>query len=150
MNTHRVGSFVLLAGGVVLVFAGLSSALGFSPIGMMASVAAIVALLYAGGIWLGTNPAAADSQVILFTRRLEAASGAAVGRSIVDQFPKETRASIEEQCRAALDGRSARFTCGGRGYAVSPVRSPEGAIVYGLLLSGRAAEAADFEFTRAV
>lgn len=150
MSSHRVGSFVLLAGGLVLVFAGLASALGFSLAGMVASGAAILALLYAGGVWFGANPRTGDSQVTLFTRRLEVASGAAAGRSILEQFPQEMRTSIEEHCRGALNGRPARFACGGTRYAVSPVRSPEGAVVYGVLLSGRAVEAADTELTRAV
>ena len=150
MTSHRVGSFVLFACGVVLVFAGLAAALGFSPAGLIASGTAIIALLYAGGVWFGAIPAAADSQVLLFTRRLEAASGAATGRAILEQFPPEMRASIEEHCLGALNGRSARFTCGGTRYAVSPVRSPEGAVVYGVLLSGRAVEAADTELTYVV
>jgi hypothetical protein len=148
MNSHRVGSFVLFGGGLVLVFAGLASALGYSAAGMAASGAAIIALLYAGGVWFGTTPAA-DPHVILFTRQLETA-GPRSGRSLVDQFPGEARASIEQHCRSALEGRAARFTCGATAFAVSPVRSPEGAVVYGLLLIGRAAEAADVQLTRAV
>jgi hypothetical protein len=149
MNSHRIGSLVLLAGGVVLVFGGLTSALGYSPAGMAASGAAIVALLYAGGVWFGPTPPA-DPHVILFTRQLEAAGGPRGGRSIVEQFPSQTRASIEQHCRGALEGRAARFTCGRTAFAVSPVRSPEGAVVYGLLLTGRAAEAAEAQLTRAV
>ena len=149
MNSHRVGSFVLLGGGIVLVFAGLASALGYTAAGMAASGAAIIALLYAGGVWFGTTPAA-DPDVILFTRQLETATGPCSGQSIVQQFPSETRASIEQHCRGALEGRAARFTCGTMAFAVSPVRSPEGAVIYGLLLTGRAAEAADIQLTGAV
>jgi hypothetical protein len=40
-----------------------------------------------------------------------------------------------------LAGRGARFAIGAARFAASPVRSQEGAVVYGLLLSGEAAAA---------
>jgi hypothetical protein len=67
MRTSRVGSTVLLAGGVVLVFAGMSAALGFSISGVLATLAAIAALLYAGGVWFGERRRA-DPSVVVFTR----------------------------------------------------------------------------------
>ena len=142
MPNARAASLVLLAAGIVLVFAGLSSALAFSPIGMIASAALIAALLYAGGVWLGERPQRGDPTVVLFTRELAVASGASLGRPVGDLFHHAMRAAIEAACRDALEGRAARFTpAPGRTFAVSPVRSPEGAIVYGLLLTGQAAEA---------
>ena len=42
MKPHRLASTVLLGGGVLLVFGGLTAALGFSPSGITASIAAIV------------------------------------------------------------------------------------------------------------
>ena len=150
MNSHRVASFVLLAGGLLLVFAGLASALDYSPAGMAASGAAIAALLYAGGVWFSAPQPPADSQVVLFTRTLTVASGASLGRPVADLFPGVNPPVIDQNCQQALDGRSTRFTAAGRTFAASPVRSPEGAVIYGLLLSGRAAEAAEAELTRAV
>lgn len=142
MNSHRLGSFVLLAGGLVLVFAGVSSALGFSLWGMAATTAAIVALLYAGGVWFGTPPPAADGSVVLFTHALTVASGPHAGRAIADLYPASIRPSIEDGCRRALAGQPTRFTFEGSApFATSPVRSAEGAVVYGLLLSGGAAAA---------
>ena len=69
----NAASSLLMASGVVLTFVGLSSAFGFTPGGMVASVAAIAALLYAGGVWFGrpvaTSPAGAAT-IIVFDRTL--------------------------------------------------------------------------------
>lgn len=141
MKTHRVGSYVLLAAGVVLVFAGLASALDYSLPGMIATSAAIAALLYAGGVWFGRS-SAADPSVLLYTRALTVAGGPFSGRGVGELFPATLRANIEAECRKALEGQASRFSCGvGYAFAVSPVRSSEGAVVYGLLLSGAAARA---------
>jgi hypothetical protein len=147
----RVTSSIILCAGILLVFAGLSSALRFSPIGMAGSAALIAALLYAGGVWFSApvqqiaskeNVQQINSQVVLFTRDLLVASGPSHGRPVRELFPETIRAAIEEGCRDALQGRAARFVPRpGQAFTVSPVRSPEGAIVYGLLLSGQAAEA---------
>src|SRR4051794_37189707 len=135
MNTHRVGSFVLLAGGVVLVFAGLTSALGMSWSGIVASAAAIAALLYAGGVWFGGR--GADASVLLFTPRLTVAAGPLAGRTLVDLFPAGSRSQIESHCRAALSGQSQRFVCGdAQAFEAAPVRSADGTVLYGILISG--------------
>jgi hypothetical protein len=139
MQAHRVGSSVLLAGGVVLVFGGLSSALGFSTSGIVASLAAIVALLYAGGVWFGAAPHA-DSSVILFTHDLIVAGGALGGRRVVDLFDAGVRGQIEAVCRDALGGRPSRISCGSsispQTFEASPVRNGDGTVLYGVLLSG--------------
>ena len=139
MHAQRLGSSVLLAGGIVFVFAGLSSALGFSSAGMVASVAAIAALLYAGGVWFGESRRA-DSSAVLFTPALTIASGPLGGRRVSELFPDALRREIETRCREAIDGRGGRFACGSgadrQSFAATPVRTPEGLVVYGLLLSG--------------
>jgi hypothetical protein len=139
MNVNRAGSSVLLAGGVVLVFAGLSTALGFSIAGMIASAAAITALLYAGGVWFGETPRA-DPSLVLFTPELIVASGPLTGRPIAALFPDAMRREVEAACRAALDGRASSFACGPgtdrQIFEASAVRTVDGAVVYGLLLSG--------------
>ena len=136
MKSHRIGSYVLLAGGVLLVFAGLASALGFSASGMVASGAAIAALLYAGGVWFGPAPRA-DVSVVLYTPQLTVAAGPLSGRGLVDLFPAASRREIEAHCRAALAGESQRFAgAEGQTFEASPVRSAEGAIVYGVLIAG--------------
>ena len=140
MNSHRVGSFVLLGGGLVLVFAGLASALGFSWGGMVASVAAIVALLYAGGVWFAA-PAAADASVVIFTHTLTVASGPHAGCPIAELYPHVNPRALEEECRKALVGHASRFAIGGSPFAVSPMRSQEGAVIYGILITGAAAAA---------
>lgn len=138
MSTHRIGSFVLLAGGVLLVFAGLTSALGFSISGVVASGAAIVALLYAGAVWFGAAPRA-DVSVVLFTPQLTVAAGPLSGRRLADLFPRAARHDFESQCRIALTGQSVRFVDdGGQRFDVAPVRGADGAIVFGVLISGDA------------
>ena len=59
MRTKRLLSSLLMAAGIVLVFYGFNAALGFTIVGMFASLAAITALLYAGGVLFGS--AAADA-----------------------------------------------------------------------------------------
>ena len=147
MNSHRAGSTVLLAGGVFLVFAGLSSALGFSMSGMLASSAAIAALLYAGGMWFGDGPRA-DSTIVLFTPALVIASGPLAGRPVADMYPDTIRREIEFQCRAALAGQASHFSCEpGREFHATPVRSADGAVIFGLLLSGSLARVRADQFT---
>jgi hypothetical protein len=143
MPNARAASLLVLAAGLGLVFAGLSAAFAYSLSGMVASGALMGALLYAGGVWLGAPPPRADPQVLLFTRALAVASGPSQGRPLRELFPAALHAAIEQACRDALEGRAARLTPSpGSTFAVSPVRSPEGAVVYGLLLTGRVAEAA--------
>lgn len=126
---------MLLAGGVVLVFAGLSSALGFSLAGVLASTAAIAALLYAGAVWFG-DARRADPSVVLFTPALIVAGGPLTGRPVADLFPAALRGDIEARCRDALAGTASHFTCGSVSFSATPVRDAAGAVVYGLLLSG--------------
>ena|SRR5881392_3836714 len=141
MNTHRVGSSVLLAGGVVLVFAGLAAALSFSMAGMMASAAAIAALLYAGGVWFGGS-SRADASVVLFTPQLTVAAGPLAGGPVLDLYPIPLRKEIDALCRAALAGESRRFAPpSGMGIEAAPVRGADGRIVYGILIAGAATPA---------
>lgn len=135
MTTHRLGSYVLLAAGVVLVFAGLTAALGFSTSGVIASVAAIVALLYAGAVWFGTA-ARADASVLVFTPQLIVAVGPLSGRPVLDLFPARDRTAIDAQCRAAIDGHSSRFSAAGQTFDAAPVRGVDGGVVYGILIAG--------------
>lgn len=141
---------MLLAGGVVLVFAGLSSALGFTLSGMIASTAAIAALLYAGGVWFGEAPRA-DAGLILFTPALVIANGPMAGRPVVDLYPDAMHREIDARCRAALDGQPSHFSCepGGAFHAM-PVRAANGAVLFGLLLSGSLARSGADQFTTVV
>ena len=114
MSSRHLASSILLAAGIVLTFAGLSSALGFSIAGMVASVAAIAALLYAGGTWLGGAPAlapAGSGSVVLFDRSLRVAAGGTPGAFVPAQFPEPMRPEIEAHCRAALRGEHSHFAC---------------------------------------
>jgi hypothetical protein len=140
----RLASSMLLAAGLVLVFAGLSHALGFSVPAMAASIAVITALLYAGGVWFGGTPAvplaAGVSSVSVFDRDLHVVAGSAVGTRITQRFPAALRPRIEAHCRAALRGESSGFTCEIDGqsvaFDVSPVATSSGPVMYGVLVAG--------------
>jgi hypothetical protein len=140
----RPASSILLAGGLFLVFVGLSAALGFGTGGMLASIAVIVALLYAGGLWLGSAPAtlaaAGAETVIVFDRSLRVAAGAAPGTPILSRFPEALRPEIEMRCRLALKGEHTHFECEHAGtrisFDISPVQSIQGVVLYGVLVAG--------------
>lgn len=124
---------ILLAAGIVLVFTGLSSALGFTAPGMIASVAVIAGLLYAGGTWFGApaRPPAAGS-ALMFDHRLELTTGT----PLLMQFHEPMRGEIRVRCLAALAGERTRFTCGGRDFHVLPVVDAYGVVIYGVLIEG--------------
>ena len=142
-------SSVLLALGVMLVFLGLVSAVGFTPGGVVASIAAIGALLYAGGVWFATPAAAAATPahpLIVFNRERVLVTGPGMGQSVLAQFPESARPEIERRCAAALAGMGARFPCFYDGRMVVfdalPVRSADGEVVYGILLTTESLPAA--------
>lgn len=141
-RAKRFASSLLLAAGMVLVFAGLSAALGFTVPGMLASLAAMTALLYAGGVWFGQNAAADVPCVILFDATLRIASGPLSGQPLVAQFPLLMRAEIERRCEAAIRGEHSRFTCSdglrSRTFDAAPVLSGRQSIVCGVLIEGGA------------
>ena len=138
---------MLLAGGVFLVFAGLSSALGFSMSGMIASTAAIAALLYAGGVWFG-EPPREDYTLVLFTPALVIANGPLAGRPVTDLYAETTRREIESRCRAALEGHASHFSCTpGSELHATPVRAADGTVMFGLLMSGSLARDRAAQFT---
>jgi hypothetical protein len=136
---HRILSTVLLLAGVGFVFAGISSALNFSLPGIAAAVATIAGLLYAGSVWFGAV-AADDSAALMFDRHLIIVSGAQPGEPIGNLFPRGVRRDVEQRCRDAFDGRSTRFSLPGdpdrRRFEVAPIRTADGFVAYGILLSG--------------
>lgn len=136
---HRIVSTILLLAGVGLVFAGMSSALDFSLPGIIATVATIAGLLYAGGVWFG-SVVSDEPSVLIFDRHLIIVSGAQPGRPVGDLFPLGVRRNVEQQCRDAFDGRSTRFSIPGDAdrhrFEVAPIRNADGRVAYGILLSG--------------
>lgn len=144
--TKNAASLLLLLAGVALTFLGLSSALGFTPAGMLASVAAIAALLYAGGVWFGRPavPALADrGAIIVFDRSLSVASGPASGSQIAAQFPPAIRSTVDSHCLSALMGEASHFVCddGAARFVLdaAPVRDAAGVVIFGVLIPGSAA-----------
>ena len=146
-HVRRIVSSALLGTGVLVVFAGLSAALGFSVMGMLASLAAIATLLYAGGAWFGalTPPSARREPVIVFDRTLRVVCGPAAGAPVTAQFPEAMRREIEARCTAALSGQPIHFACEQDGVPVgfdaAPIRGADGTVLYGILISGTAAPA---------
>ena len=149
-RVKRLASSLLLATLIVLVFAGLSGALGFSVTGMVASVAAIATLLYVGTVWLAPPPPtvapSGSETVIVFDRSLHIAAGATPGTPLLSQFPAALRDEVEAHCRAALRGEHSHFVCevGGRRVAfdVGPVQTTAGAVLYGVLITDAGARVA--------
>ncbi|HEX5473062.1 MAG TPA: hypothetical protein VFX12_00255 [Vicinamibacterales bacterium] len=139
---HRVVSTVLLSFGLVLVFAGLVSALGRSALGIGASAAVIGGLLYAGASWFGGG---SPRDGLVFDRQLAVHGHGARVRSVADLFPPPLRSEIEQRCRDALAGVPLRFVCaadpGRQPFDVAPIRTADGAIRYGILMTAREAPA---------
>lgn len=148
---NRILSSVVLASGLGLVFTGLSAALGFTPAGMVASVSAMAALLYAGSRWFGPPPAIpliiGAPTVMVFDRDLRVTAGPGTGRTVLSQFPAALRPEIEIRCRAALAGESTCFVCHTPAARLvvetAPLASLTGVVLYGTLVasSGLAAPA---------
>jgi hypothetical protein len=145
-HLQRFVSFALLILGVALVFLGLTRSLGVTPASVLASVAAVAALLYTGGVWFGSaapRPRVGSSRgtpgPILFDRDGRLIAGPAAGQPVASQFPESLRPDIERHCAAALAGRTARFLCTRDGrprtFDVLPVLGPDGTIVYGVVVS---------------
>lgn len=141
---RRLASSSLMAGGLLLVFAGISAALGFSAVGIVTSLAVIAALLYAGGVWFGPSPSiippAGADRVIVFDRALRVAAGALPGVPLLSQFPEPMHPEIDARCRAALQGEHTHFLCEHAGrrlaFDVSPVQTVDGTVLYGVLICG--------------
>jgi len=144
---QQILATALLMAGVGLVFAGMTSAMHFTPAGIVAAMATIAGLLYAGGVWFGGS-ASGDASIVIFDRRLIALSGSHPGRPVSDMFPLHLRRDVEQRCREAFDGRSTRFSIadGGR-FEVAPIRTANGLIAYGILLSGAFVRSAAEELT---
>jgi hypothetical protein len=144
-RVKRALSSVLLACGIVLVFFGWSTAPGFTPAGMVASVAAIAALLYTGTTWFGGSPgqftAPGAGTVMVFDRLLQVVTGPATGGSLLAQFPAAIRSELEMRCRMALRGEHTHFSYEHAGtrvsFDISPVQTVDGAVLYGVLVAGR-------------
>ena len=144
-NVRRALPFVLLLVGVALISLGLARALGITPYGLVVSLAAIAALLLAGGIWFGASaprthvtPAAGDGSPILFDLQGCLVSGPDAGQPVTSLFLEAARLDVERHCVTVLAGRAARFPCVWDGTPIVfqglPVRSADGVIVYGLLV----------------
>jgi hypothetical protein len=145
LNAKQVVSSSLLVLGVILVLSGFIKALGFTAGGVITSVAAIAALLYAGGVWFGTTARVVSDAaphahpVVVFDRDQRIVSGGAAGQPVASTFPNIIRPEIERRCAAALSGTTARFACllDGRTtvFDVLPVRTADGTVIYGILLT---------------
>lgn len=142
MPVNRIISSVLLAAGIVLVFVGLSAALRFTAPGMIASVGAIAALLYAGGVWFGSLPPIAiptgAETVLVFDRDLLVAAGPGTGTPLLRRFHEDLRPELEARCAAALRGESHRLVCDSNQarlvFETAPVASVTGVVLFGTLI----------------
>ncbi|HJR61631.1 MAG TPA: hypothetical protein VJ813_19645 [Vicinamibacterales bacterium] len=128
-RVNRVISSLMFCAGIALVFAGLSAALGYTLAGMIASVAAIAGLLYAGGIWFG-SPATGPGTVLIFDHGLNLTTGT----PLLSHFPEPHRPEIQRHCEAALRGEARRFLVRERAFHATPITAADGTVLYGALL----------------
>ena len=150
---NRAASWLLFTTGIALVVVGLSAALGFTVAGVVASIAAVAALLYAGSVWLGDRPVAAPS-VIVFDRQLRITGGPHAGQPLGSQFPPAMRDEIERRCAAAIAGHHSRFACrdgaGERIFDAAPVLSDRPAEITAVLVEGAPATTATIPYDASV
>jgi hypothetical protein len=131
-------SIGLLVAGVTLVFVGVTRSVGFSLTGIIASLAAVVALLYSGAVFFGASPAAHSGQrdtIFVFDRTFRLVSGTHKGLPIRAVLSGE---DVESRCSAVFTGKSDRFAYGGTSHPmqvdVVPVRDADGTVVFGMLI----------------
>lgn len=143
MLMYRAASSVLFASGIVLVMIGLSAALGFTVVGMVASIAAVGALLYAGGVWFGDKNGLLAPTVLVFDRELRITGGLFAGKPVSSKFPSTIRDEVERRCAAAIAGQHSRFTYADgsrqRTFDVAPVLSGRPRDIAGVLVESAAA-----------
>ena len=141
----RLAALLLSAAGLALVFAGVTYSLGATAPGMLATTAAIAALLYAGGAWFGTGAVDGPS-ILVFNHALAISGGPRAGKPIVSEFPIWMRGEIRRRCQAAIAGEYSRFTCSdglrSRTFDAAPITNGEGSVVCGVLIEGAAIPAA--------
>jgi hypothetical protein len=139
MAQREIVSTGLLLAGVALVFAGISSALEFSVPGIIAAVATMAGLLYTGAVWFG-RAIPRERSVLIFDRQLIVVNGTRPGQPVGTLFAAPMRRDVEQRCREAFDGRSVRFSIQAdpdrRRFEVAPIRTADGLVAYGILLSG--------------
>ena len=130
LHFRRVASTLLLAGGVVLVFAGVNAALGYTVAGMVASLAGIAGLLYAGAVWFGASPAVTFDRVLVFDHSLQLTSGA----PLLARFPDAQKDEIRAKATATLAGARASVLVDGRTLLMLPIISDTGLVLYGVVV----------------
>ena len=142
---NRVASSVLFACGIALVLLGLSAALGFTVPGMVASVAAVAALLYAGGVWFGDRASVIAPSVLVFDRDLTVIGGRYAGQMVTARFPEPMRVEIARRCAAAVAGEPSRFVCRDgtteRVFDAAPIVTGRPSEIFGVIVEGTAAGA---------
>ena len=111
----RLASSLLLGAGTLLVFSGFSAALGFTVTGVVASVAAVAGLLYAGGVLFGERPS--SGTVLIFDETLTLTCGT----PLLSVFPRGTHDAVRACAIGALAGQRGTFMVGQRSYHVAPV-----------------------------
>lgn len=142
MLMNRTASSILFASGIALVMIGLTAALGFTVLGMVASIAAVGALLYAGGLWFGDKSGLLGPAVLVFDRELCITGGPFAGKPVSSTFPPPIRGEVERRCAAAIAGQHSRFTCSDgvrqRTFDVAPVQSGRAQEIAGVLVESAA------------
>ena len=142
-TAKRVVSAVLLACGIILVFAGLSAALGFTALGILASVAAIAALLYAGAVWFGEAPSRrsppapkpSSSSIARCAWRPAARRACRSWRSFPSACAPKSKRGAARPSAANIRTSTATHAGARLSFDIAPVQI-HGVVLYGVLISG--------------
>jgi hypothetical protein len=145
MTPRRLVSPVLFAAGVALVLIGMSAAQGWSAPGIVASVAAIAALLYVGGVWFGRAAPSESGRaaVMVFDANLRLVSSPRQGEPVVSAFPAANSQAVKHACASAMAGEFTRVIVSGVQFSVVPVRAGDGRVILGMIVTADAIAATD-------
>jgi hypothetical protein len=153
-SIRRVFSSILLAAGVVLVLAGLTSALGSGVTGLVAGVALVSALLYAGATWFAPPPLVATPLLVLFDRSGRVVAGFRAGEPLAARFSRSRAADIDRHVATVFAGASVHVMPDPHDattLVMVPVRAADGTIPLAILTTASAVSVAlDAESVSAV
>src|SRR5262245_29643493 len=109
-------SIGLLAAGVVLVFAGLTRSVGFSLAGITSRIAAVIALLSSGAVFVGARPApylVNSDNTFVFDRTFRLVAGPHKGLPIRAALSRGVPKDLDARCGSVFSGRSEHFEYAG-------------------------------------
>jgi hypothetical protein len=140
-RVKEILSIALLVAGVTLVFVGVTRSVGFSLAGIIASLAAVVALLYSGAVFFGASLAPHTEKrdtIFVFDRTIRLVGGAHQGMPIRAVLRGIAEGDLESRCSAVFSGKTDRFAYTAATppmhVDIVPVRDVDGVVVLGMVI----------------